>query len=149
MTLYEETMQAILARLQGSPALCDNVRRSHKVAVTQSECPAVYLAEGNDKPIGKPNGCRQEREAYPSVRVFDMAPTTKDDAGPFASVDTLVAEVVERLNPEIGPPYPNGVTVELDDITVDEEDREVDWIRKDINLCIRYTAGVFSLSTPT
>lgn len=142
MSVYEAVMQNILARLEGSPSLCDNVRRSHKVAIRKEDAPAVYLAEADDDSKGGPgDNCRTARQFQPIIRVF-----VREDNG-YAIADALVTEIVARLNPEAPDqtPYPAGVTPELNRVAVAEEIADGDALMKEIRLIVNYQSGYWSL----
>lgn len=142
MTVYETTMQAILARLGGRRPVVTNVRRSHKTSVPRDNAPAVYLAEAaSDDVDGEVGNCDTRRKCSPVVRVF-----VRDDDG-YAAMDTIIAAVVARLSPDAADvdPYPAGVVVELGSIATDEEIADGDALRKDLTLDVRYTAPYWTL----
>jgi hypothetical protein len=144
MTLYEQTMQAMLSRLQGAPPLVGNIRRSHKVIIPRGDAPAVYLAESDDEPVDRAGNCDTQRRFEPVVRVF-----VRDDDG-YATMDAIVADVVARLDPQTqgGAAYPAGVRLELVRLAVDEDIADADVLRRDVHIAATYTAGYWTLDAP-
>ncbi len=138
MTIAETLMQAVLARLESSPALCDNVRRAHRVAVARDEAPAIYLIDGDDVIRGSPDSdCRRDR-----VKRFTVAVFVRDDDGASAA-DTLVDAVNDRLDPVTA--YASGATLLQGAIKPDEEIADEDAIRVDMEFEFRYQAPGWSL----
>lgn len=138
-------MEAMLARLQGSPAICDNVRRSHRTTVPRDQCPAIHLAEGSDEPTGSAGDCRTDRTATPTVSIL-----VRDDDG-FAAADALAEAVMQRLDPSnpAETPYPAGVRLEPGRISIDDEIADADILRLVMEFRLRYAAGHWSLGAPT
>ena len=122
----ETVMVAVLARLQASPAITDNVRRAHRISITRENAPAVHLIDGTDTPTPAKNNCRTQRTRGFTVSIF-----VRDDAGASAA-DPYVLAVNDALDPDVGTAYPGGAIMRQGRITVDEEIADGDAVRVDM-----------------
>lgn len=122
----EAVMVAVLARLQASPAITDNVRRAHRISITRENAPAVHLIDGTDTPTPAKNNCRTQRTCGFTVSIF-----VRDDEGASAA-DPYVLAVNDALDPDVGTAYPGGAIMRQGRITVDEEIADGDAVRVDM-----------------
>lgn len=131
-TIAETLMVAGFARIDSSPALCDNVRRTHRVHVTREEAPAIYWIDGKDEPTGKLSECSRTRRKHFTVSVFG-----RDDDGvtPF---DSLVEAVNDRL---MATPFDSGITCHQGAIEPDTEIADTDASRIDMAYWFEYEAA--------
>ena len=122
----EAVMLAIFARLQASPAIVENPRRSHRIPVTREQAPTIHLIDGTDTPTPAKNNCRTQRTRGFTVSIF-----VRDDAGASAA-DPYVLAVNDALDPDVGTAYPGGAIMRQGRITVDEEIADGDAVRVDM-----------------
>lgn len=144
-TVYDDTLDIVLQRLSGSPALADNVRRTHRVAVPREDSDAIYVVEDDDEP-GKSSGtCSTDHRAGFTVRVLIRA----DEY--VARAKALKEGVLQRLNPEAAgmPAYPTGVVIEQPKVRMDTEGADADVTRIDMAFPMTYRSGYWSLAAPT
>jgi hypothetical protein len=135
----EAVMVAVLARLQGSPSIADNVRRAHRIPVTREQAPAVHLIDGTDTPTPAKNNCLTQRTRGFTVSIF-----VRDDAGASAA-DSYVLAVNAALDPEDNAPYPSNAVMRQGRITVDEEIADGDAVRVDMAFEFDYVTSGWAL----
>ena len=140
-TIAETVMQAILARLMGSPALEAEVRRSHRIPVTRDAAPAVHVVDGRDVPTPARNDCRTDRTKGFTVSVY-----VRDDAGASAA-DALVQAINERLDPidAAQTPYPSGAVLRQLSIIPSEEIADGDAVQIDMEFEFDYATSGWRL----
>lgn len=130
-----ETFWAELwARLVADPEFgvpVERIRREHRTAVTRADSPAVQVIEGVARPT-EAKRCDWQWEMGGSIAIF-----VRDDVG-LRAADPLVAEIVRRINPEIGTPYSNGVRLELAAIEPETEIADEDATRVDLVLQVKF-----------
>lgn len=130
-------MQAVLARLEGSPALDATVKRSHRTTVTREDAPMIHLVDGDDVPEDSDGDCDKARTKHFTVSVF-----VRSDTGASAA-DALVLAVNDRLNPADA--YGDGVRLRQGPITPDEEIADEDAVRIDMKFRFLYNAPGWNL----
>ena len=139
-SIAETLMQAVLARLQGSPPVIANanIRRQHRTVVTRAEAPAVHLIDGTDTPTPAKNDCRTDRSKAFTVSIF-----VRDDAG-YEAADPIMVEINARLDPGAADytAYGAGIALRQGRITVEQEIADGDALRVDMEFTFEYrTAG--------
>lgn len=134
-SIAETFWEEILARIAAAPTFgveAASIRRRHRTAVTRQDAPAIHVIEGKAVRKGGDRSCNWEWEMDGAVAVF-----VRDDLG-LEAADPFVAEVVARINPEIGTPYSNGVRLEIVAIEPETEIADEDATRIDIVLAIKF-----------
>jgi hypothetical protein len=141
MTIYDATLAAVLARLQGSPDLIanGNVRRAHPTDVTRDASPAVRVIDGPDK--GAEGNCVDEHDAEFTVRIIFRS----DEESASASAWNVAQEVLSRLNPN-ATAYTNSAQVRLPTITPDREVADLDLYALDMVFPMKYRSAPWSLN---
>jgi hypothetical protein len=140
-SIAETVMVALLARLQDSPALAPDVRRSHRTIVDRDHAPAIHLIDGSDTPTQSKNDCRTDRKKAFTVRIF-----RRDDAG-VASADPTVIAVNARLDPVHATyqPYPGGAVLHQGRIVPAEEIADGNAVGIDMEFEFYYCTGGWTL----
>jgi hypothetical protein len=142
MTIYDDTLAAVLARLQGSPDLIanGNIRRAHATDVTLDDSPAVRVIDGPDRPTeGK--GCDTAHDAAFTVRII----TRGDSEATSATAWDIAQSVLERLDPNVTA-YANSVLLEQPTIAPDREIAEHDLYALDMVFRMKYRSAAWSLN---
>lgn len=137
-------MQAVLARLEGSPALTLGsdpvaVRRSHRIPVAREDAPMVHLIDGADTPRPAKSNCHTER-----VKAFIVSVFIRDDAGAGVA-DPLVTEINSRLDPDSKAFTAFRGDLKHGAITPDEEIADADAVRIDMAFTFEYSTTGWSL----
>src|SRR6185369_9414490 len=116
----------------GSPALCDTIKRTHRTPVTREDAPAIHWVDGDDKPIGKENDCSRTRRKDFTVALFVRG----DDAS--TEIDELIESINERLNPDT--PYGDGITLHQGAIQPETEIADTDATQVNMAYWFEYEA---------
>lgn len=141
MSVYDDTLDVVMERLGGSPAITGDLRRSHLVPTVPENCPATYVVDGHDTPGADKGDCRTERTGEFTVTGFFRGDDVK------AAVATWKQGVMERLDPlaEGSPTYPATVDLKPGRITPRTEEADADATRIEMEFSFDYFAKRFSL----
>lgn len=145
VSVAETFWEELHARLIAAPAWAvpvASIKRAHRTNVTRAGAPAVHVIEGLAKPTQNKR-CDWQWEMAGFIAVF-----VRDDLG-LTAADDLVAEIVQRINPEIAPPYSNGVLLELAAIEPETEIADEDATRVDLVLQVKYGTRRWTTDQPT
>lgn len=143
MASVAETFKAeVLIRLRAAPLYVPNVnvdriRRSHLTAVPRTEAPTLYARFGRAKPTAD-KACKWQWEMEWTVSVYVRS---DDDA----EADPLVVQVVNRLNPLVGTPYSNNVTLNFSSVDAETEIADDDAQRVDVRGVAKFVTNQWSL----
>lgn len=142
MTIYDDTLVTVLARLQGSPDLIanGNIRRAHATDVTLDDSPAVRVIDGPDRPT-EGRGCDTAHDAAFTVRII----TRGDAEATSATAWDIAQDVLERLDPNVMA-YANSVLIEQPTIAPDREIADQDLYALDMVFKMRYRSAAWSLN---
>jgi hypothetical protein len=143
MTIYDTTLAAVLARLQGSPDLIANanVRRAHPTDVTRDASPAVRVIDGPDKAMEGRNDCFAQHDAEFTVRIILRG----DAESVSAEAWNIAQDVLSRLSP-LASSYSDGAQLQQPTITPDREVADQDLYALDMLFRLKYVSAAWSLN---
>lgn len=101
----------------------------------------MHVVDGDAKPTAD-KSCAWHWEHEFTISVF-----VRDDAG-FPAADPLAIEVVDRINPTFGTPYPHRARLTLNRIRKDSEIADDDAVRVDIECTLQFATGEWAIDVP-
>ena len=144
MTIAETFWTELYARLVEPPTFgvdLANIKRYHRTKVTRDTAPAIHVVEGLALP-GADKGCSWKWKMDGRIEVY-----VRDDTA-LSAADAILAEIVRRINPEVGTVYSNDVRLTLERIEPDTEIADLDATKVDISILIAFSTQRWTLDVP-